>query len=119
LSSFEPEHGRDPQAWLAHVLAKLPDHPAKRIDEVHVMQPSSLPVDCQARRAMPARAAVSASAHLLKNRFYIGEVIYWVGEHRGEHAPILGRDRETRSPGSPREIRGHRRGHQKDQGQPS
>jgi transposase len=24
----------DPQAWLAHVLAKLPDHPAKRIDEL-------------------------------------------------------------------------------------
>jgi transposase len=24
----------DPQAWLAHVLAKLPDHPAKRVDEL-------------------------------------------------------------------------------------
>ena len=24
----------DPQAWLAHVLAKLPDHPAKRIGEL-------------------------------------------------------------------------------------
>ena len=24
----------DPQAWLAHVLEKLPDHPAKRIDEL-------------------------------------------------------------------------------------
>ena len=24
----------DPQAWLAYVLAKLPDHPAKRIDEL-------------------------------------------------------------------------------------
>ena len=24
----------DPQAWLAHVLAKLPDHPTKRIDEL-------------------------------------------------------------------------------------
>jgi transposase len=24
----------DPQAWLAHVLARLPDHPAKRIDEL-------------------------------------------------------------------------------------
>ena len=24
----------DPQAWLAWVLAKLPDHPAKRIDEL-------------------------------------------------------------------------------------
>ena len=27
-------NGVDPQAWLAHVLAKLPDHPAKRIDEL-------------------------------------------------------------------------------------
>lgn len=24
----------DPQAWLAHVLAKLPDHPATRVDEL-------------------------------------------------------------------------------------
>ena len=24
----------DPQAWLAHVLARLPDHPAKRIDDL-------------------------------------------------------------------------------------
>jgi hypothetical protein len=24
----------DPKAWLAFVLAKLPDHPAKRIDEL-------------------------------------------------------------------------------------
>ena len=24
----------DPQAWLAYVLAKLPDHPAKRIDQL-------------------------------------------------------------------------------------
>ena len=24
----------DPQAWLAHVLVKLPDHPAKNIDDL-------------------------------------------------------------------------------------
>ena len=24
----------DPQAWLTDVLARLPDHPAKRIDEL-------------------------------------------------------------------------------------
>jgi transposase len=24
----------DPQAWLAHVLSTLPDHPARRIDEL-------------------------------------------------------------------------------------
>ena len=27
-------NGVDPQAWLADVLARLPDHPAKRIDEL-------------------------------------------------------------------------------------
>jgi transposase len=27
-------NGVDPQAWLAYLLAKLPDHPAKRIDEL-------------------------------------------------------------------------------------
>jgi len=25
----------DPQAWLADVLARLPDHPTKRIDELN------------------------------------------------------------------------------------
>ena len=41
----------DPQAWLAYVLAKLPDHPAKRIDEL-------LPWDWKARQ----QAQVSAAA---------------------------------------------------------
>ena len=27
-------NGADPQAWLADVLARLPDHPAKRIGEL-------------------------------------------------------------------------------------
>ena len=27
-------NGIDPQAWLADVLARLPDHPAKRIGEL-------------------------------------------------------------------------------------
>jgi site-specific DNA recombinase len=31
-------------------------------------------------------------AHLLKNRFYLGEVVYRGEVHPGEHAPILGRD---------------------------
>ena len=31
-------------------------------------------------------------AHLLKNRFYIGEVAFRGEVHRGEHEPILGRD---------------------------
>jgi site-specific DNA recombinase len=32
---------------------------------------------------------VGALAHLLKNRFYIGEVVYRGEAHRGEHEPIL------------------------------
>ena len=27
-------NGVDPQAWLADVLARLPDHPSKRIDQL-------------------------------------------------------------------------------------
>jgi hypothetical protein len=32
---------------------------------------------------------VGPLAHLLKNRFYIGEVVYRGETHNGEHAPIL------------------------------
>src|SRR5260221_9768636 len=35
------------------------------------------------------RFGVGALAHLLKNRFYIGEVVYGGDVHRGEHEPIL------------------------------
>src|SRR6266478_4121087 len=35
------------------------------------------------------RFGVGALAHLLKNRFYIGEVVYCGDVHRGEHEPIL------------------------------
>src|SRR5260370_39392029 len=35
------------------------------------------------------RFGVGALAHLLKNRFYIGEVVYRGAVHRGEHEPIL------------------------------
>jgi site-specific DNA recombinase len=35
------------------------------------------------------RFGVGALAHLLKNRFYIGEVVYRGEIHRGEHEPIL------------------------------
>jgi site-specific DNA recombinase len=35
------------------------------------------------------RLGVGALAHLLKNRFYIGEVVYRGAVHRGEHEPIL------------------------------
>jgi site-specific DNA recombinase len=38
------------------------------------------------------RFGVGPLAHLLKNRFYIGEVIYRGEVHRGEHEPILARD---------------------------
>jgi site-specific DNA recombinase len=36
-----------------------------------------------------SRFGVGALAHLLKNRFYIGEVVYRGAVHRGEHQPIL------------------------------
>ena len=35
------------------------------------------------------RFGVGALAHLLKNRFYIGEVVYRGAVHRGEHEPIV------------------------------
>jgi DNA invertase Pin-like site-specific DNA recombinase len=38
------------------------------------------------------RFGVGALAHLLKNRFYIGDVVYRGETHRGEHEPILERD---------------------------
>ena len=38
------------------------------------------------------RFGVGSLAHLLKNRFYIGEVVYRGETHRGEHEPILDRD---------------------------
>jgi len=38
------------------------------------------------------RFGVGSLAHLLKNRFYIGEVVYRGAVHRGEHEPILDRD---------------------------
>jgi hypothetical protein len=38
------------------------------------------------------RFGTGALAHLLKNRFYIGEVVYRGTTHRGEHEPILDRE---------------------------
>src|SRR5262249_22357955 len=38
------------------------------------------------------RFGVGSLAHLLKNRFYLGEVVYRGEVHRGEHAPMLDRD---------------------------
>jgi DNA invertase Pin-like site-specific DNA recombinase len=38
------------------------------------------------------RFGVGPLAHLLKNRFYIGEVVYRGGVHTGEHEPILDRN---------------------------
>ena len=38
------------------------------------------------------RFGVGSLAHLLKNRFYIGEVVYRGESHRGEHEPILDRE---------------------------
>src|SRR5712691_8599533 len=38
------------------------------------------------------RFGVGPLAHLLKNRFYIGEVVYRGGVHPGEQEPILDRE---------------------------
>jgi len=38
------------------------------------------------------RFGVGPLAHLLRNRFYLGEVVYRGGVHPGEHEPILARD---------------------------
>jgi hypothetical protein len=35
---------------------------------------------------------VGPLAHLLKNRFYLGEVVYQGEVHAGEHEPIIDRD---------------------------
>ena len=45
----------DPQAWLAFVLAKLPDHPAKKIDEL-------LPWNWKAAQAADQATPVIAAA---------------------------------------------------------
>ena len=44
------------------------------------------------RQSGGIRFGVGPLAHLLKNRFYIGEVAYRGEVHRGEHEPILCRD---------------------------
>jgi site-specific DNA recombinase len=44
------------------------------------------------RRSGGIRFGVGSLAHLLKNRFYIGEVVYRGEVHCGEHEPILARD---------------------------
>ena len=38
------------------------------------------------------RFMVGPLAHLLKNRFYVGEVVYKGEVHKGEHEPILDRE---------------------------
>jgi hypothetical protein len=38
------------------------------------------------------RFGVGSLAHMLKNRFYVGEVVYRGENHRGEHEPIVDGD---------------------------
>jgi site-specific DNA recombinase len=44
------------------------------------------------RVVVAERFMVGPLAHILKNRFYIGEIVYRGEVHRGEHAPILDRE---------------------------
>jgi site-specific DNA recombinase len=44
------------------------------------------------RVVVAERFMVGPLAHILKNRFYIGEIVYRGEVHRGEHAPILARE---------------------------
>ena len=44
------------------------------------------------RRIGGGQFGVGALAYLLKNRFYIGDVVYRGEAHRGDHAPILDRE---------------------------
>ena len=44
------------------------------------------------RMVQAACYRIGPLAHLLKNRFYIGEIVYRGAVHRGEHEPILDRD---------------------------
>jgi transposase len=45
----------DPRAWLADVLAKLPDHPAQRIDEL-------MPWNWKAEISAAAQVSIAAAA---------------------------------------------------------
>jgi site-specific DNA recombinase len=50
--------------------------------------------NCSARRGRTKGGgpySVGALAHFLKNRFYIGEVVYRGETHNGEHASIIDR----------------------------
>ncbi len=52
-------NGVDPQAWLADVLARLPDHPVKRIDELlpwNWRPPAGPPLPERGRRLSVAAA---------------------------------------------------------------
>ena len=52
------------------------------------------------------RFGVGALAYLLKNRFYIGEVVYGGEVHRGDHEPILDRALFDGCPGEARRPSG-------------
>jgi hypothetical protein len=50
----------DPRAWLADVLARLPDHPARRIEDL-------LPWNCASHRTAADRPIHQAAFRCLKS----------------------------------------------------
>ena len=57
-------NGIDPQAWLADVLAQLPDHPARRIDEPLPWNGEALATPWpDPLRGTPPRCSLAHAAH--------------------------------------------------------
>ena len=55
----------DPQAWLADVLARLPDHPAKRIDQLLPWnwRPQNLAAQAGGRSRRSTKSAITCGLH--------------------------------------------------------
>jgi hypothetical protein len=76
-------NGVDPQAWLADVLARLPDHPARRLDDL-------LPWSCgRAQPASPPEPTPSPSTRGLRRMHTDDLLRRHEVEHRGRAVDLL------------------------------